>query len=328
MRQLEPPLAEVEDRVMFIPRGSELVVEKNEARLLFVCDGRARLSVDAAQLGEIAPGDILVVMGPSRQVYQAVRERGEPRLHIFRVVFDGSQLSFDPDTGWPAQLGSRHEETDFVVFIQNRFARLRHLRRAITPQMQALLEEIRRDAAARGPGFRHRVGARTRLLVTLVGERIGLPASGVSPKSGPTLAPGQTSPGGATRESLLCDQVKELLLSRHAERLTLQDVASHVRLSAEHVARVFRRATGQTVFEHLRRVRIERARVLLGSSTLSAREIADETGFSSTTLFCRTFKRLTGVTPLAYRALGGGNRSFSASRLQVGRNRNINSSLR
>ena len=290
---------------MFIPGGSDLVVERPEARLLLVCDGRVRLNLDSEVIGEIGPGDILVVPGPSRLVYRSIQDRAESRLHIFRIDFDPTQFTCDPVTGWLLPIGSRHEETDFTVFIQNHFSRLRHLVRAQTPAIHALLEAIRHDAEIETPGFRHRVSARTRLLVAMIGERLAGLDAGVPMRV------------EQSRHRWISEQVKEFLLSNAGQPMTLEHVARHLRLSAEHVARVFRREEGTTIFVYLRNLRIERAKTLLASAQLTVDEIASEVGYSSSTLFCRNFKRATGVTAGTYREKGGGRRSFSASTVRA-----------
>ena len=305
VRPLEPPLAEVEDRVMFIPGGKALVVDRPEARVLLVCEGRARLEVGAQVVGEIGPGDIVIVPGPSRLIYRSLQERASSRLHVFRVEFDRAQFSCDPATGWLLPIGGRHEESDFTIFIQNHFARLRHLVRAQTPAIHALIEAIRHDAEQETPGFRHRVSARTRLLVCLIGEQLAGLEGGVMLRV------------EQSRHRWISEQVKEYLLTNASQPLTLEHVARHLRLSAEHLARVFRREEGMTIFDFLRNLRIERAKALLASAQLSVEEIATQVGYTSSTLFCRNFKRTTGLTPITYRERGGGRRSFSASQVQA-----------
>lgn len=292
---------------MFIPREGELLVEKDEPRVLLVCDGRARLAVDANEVGEIGPGDILVLTGPCRQIYRSCHKGPPTSLHLFRLVLDRSQFTFDPATGWPLPLGGEHEETDFTVFLQNRCSRFRHLVRAQTPAMRELLESIRQDAESETPGFRHRINARARLLITFVGEALA--------------QPGQAGPGGVapTRRRWLSERVKEYLLTHAGEPVKLEEVARHLRLSAEHTARVFKKETASTIFDFLREVRIDHAKTLLVSAHLSIHEIARAAGYSSTTLFCRNFKRLVGTTPSAYRERGGGRRSYSGSVVRTAR---------
>ncbi len=110
--------------------------------------------------------------------------------------------------------------------------------------------------------------------------------------------------------------MKEYLLTHAGGSIALDDVAQHLRLSAEHVARIFKREESMTVFDYLRDLRIERAKTLLAPSSLAVHDIAREAGYSSATLFCRNFKRATGMTPAHYRQEGGGGHSFSGSRIQ------------
>jgi AraC-like DNA-binding protein len=43
------------------------------------------------------------------------------------------------------------------------------------------------------------------------------------------------------------------------------------------------------------------AKTLLKSTNLSIKEISNELNFGETSIFCRYFKRITGVSPKSYR---------------------------
>ncbi|MEE2055221.1 helix-turn-helix transcriptional regulator [Nocardiopsis tropica] len=88
---------------------------------------------------------------------------------------------------------------------------------------------------------------------------------------------------------------------RLAEPLTLADVADEVRLSAFHLVRVFRRATGETPHRYLTRLRIEKARRLLRDTDLTVARIAPLCGFSEAGALSTAFLRHTGVRPSVYR---------------------------
>jgi AraC-like DNA-binding protein len=109
------------------------------------------------------------------------------------------------------------------------------------------------------------------------------------------------------------EQVKNFLLEHHAGELTLEEIAQHVRLSAEHLARTFRKETGQTVFGYIEHLRVEQARAQLAGSSLTVNEVAAVTGFGTASQLCRTFKRVTGETPLAYRLKRAREAEFSPS---------------
>ena len=79
-------------------------------------------------------------------------------------------------------------------------------------------------------------------------------------------------------------------------------VAHDLGVSTEHLCRVLKRHTGLTFVTLLRRTRVRAACRLLQTTTLSMKEIAGRTGFSSASRFDRDFKTVCGMSPSAYRA--------------------------
>lgn len=90
---------------------------------------------------------------------------------------------------------------------------------------------------------------------------------------------------------------RRTLAERYAEPLTLDGLAAEVGLSAWHLSRVFRAATGGSLHRHLLRIRLHAAleRIALGERNLT--RIALESGFSSHSHFTRTFRLVFGRTP-------------------------------
>ncbi|WP_049560921.1 AraC family transcriptional regulator [Nonomuraea sp. SBT364] len=92
-----------------------------------------------------------------------------------------------------------------------------------------------------------------------------------------------------------------VMRERLAEPLTLAVIAAEVHLSVYHFVRVFRDATGETPHRYLTRLRIERARRLLSTTSLSVERIARRCGFAGPGALSSAFLRQTGVRPSAYR---------------------------
>lgn len=65
--------------------------------------------------------------------------------------------------------------------------------------------------------------------------------------------------------------------------------------------RRFKKATGLTPMDYIQHIRIEHARQLLESSALPVDTIAADTGYEDPAFFRKLFKRLTTMTPSAYR---------------------------
>jgi len=65
--------------------------------------------------------------------------------------------------------------------------------------------------------------------------------------------------------------------------------------------RRFRAATGRRPMEYVHEVRIDEARRILESSSIPVDDIGVSVGYEDPTFFRRLFKRMTGMTPAAYR---------------------------
>lgn len=92
------------------------------------------------------------------------------------------------------------------------------------------------------------------------------------------------------------------LESRLGEHVTVPEVAAAVGISPHHLTRVFAAQTGHTVVGYLRHRRVQRARHLLTSSTMSIVAIAAAVGIPDLQAFNKTCRALTGYAPRALRA--------------------------
>ncbi len=88
----------------------------------------------------------------------------------------------------------------------------------------------------------------------------------------------------------------------HCDRdITLTDVAKAAWLSPTYFSRLFVQTTGIHFSDYLRRCRLEKAKDLLATDTLSVKEIAAAAGFRSTAYFIKLFSEAYGMTPGKYR---------------------------
>src|SRR6202011_3167186 len=97
------------------------------------------------------------------------------------------------------------------------------------------------------------------------------------------------------------DQVKAILHERFAEKITLADLATAVRLHVASVARGFRLAEGVTIGDYVQRLRVQNACRLLSGRFMSLADIANACGFADQSHLTRVFKAITGTTPAALR---------------------------
>lgn len=80
-----------------------------------------------------------------------------------------------------------------------------------------------------------------------------------------------------------------------------EKAAREIGVSAQYLSLLVRRSTGYTLTEHLRNLRIAKARRLLRRTNMSVSEIALESGFSSIRTFNRVFAETIGKTPRDFR---------------------------
>lgn len=96
-------------------------------------------------------------------------------------------------------------------------------------------------------------------------------------------------------------QTVRTIRRRYAEELTLDMLAAEVGVSKYHLTRLFRRMTGDTIVSFINRVRCDSARHLLASGEHTVSETCALCGFDNLSYFSKTFHRMVGVLPSAYR---------------------------
>jgi len=86
--------------------------------------------------------------------------------------------------------------------------------------------------------------------------------------------------------------------------LSLKTLAGVAAMSPHHWHRVFSAMTGETLAQAVRRIRLQRASMLLVHQDLPVAEIAGLVGYPNTASFSRAFAARFGIAPLAFRRQG------------------------
>lgn len=90
-------------------------------------------------------------------------------------------------------------------------------------------------------------------------------------------------------------------LDEHPEEDISHDaIAAKYRLHPGYLSRLFKQEMGETLSEHLLRIKIERAAQLLKEDRYKIGEIAGMVGYSTSSYFSVMFKKYTGCTPREY----------------------------
>jgi len=97
----------------------------------------------------------------------------------------------------------------------------------------------------------------------------------------------------------------KMLHETRGQNANVRELARASGMSAHTFTRAFKRETGYTIGDYVRRLRIEHAKELLRTTSMSLREIALELGYCDQSHFTKAFSRYARVAPSTYR------RSFS-----------------
>jgi AraC family transcriptional regulator len=97
-------------------------------------------------------------------------------------------------------------------------------------------------------------------------------------------------------------RVLDKLKTEHSQRLTLSELAREAGVHPVHLSRVFRRCVGEGISDYVHRLRVRAACEQMLAPETSLAELSFNTGFADQSHFTRSFRRITGMTPAAFRS--------------------------
>jgi transcriptional regulator GlxA family with amidase domain len=87
-----------------------------------------------------------------------------------------------------------------------------------------------------------------------------------------------------------------------SDKISFEELASKLAISRRNFDRRFIKATGNTPVEYLQRVKVEAAKRSLEKGRKNINEVMDEVGYSDDKAFREVFRKVTGLSPLDYKA--------------------------
>jgi transcriptional regulator GlxA family with amidase domain len=96
-------------------------------------------------------------------------------------------------------------------------------------------------------------------------------------------------------------KAQEFIENNFQEKITVDELANMLALGRRSLERRFKTATCNTVTEYIQRVKIEAAKKNLESGRKNINEVMYGVGYSDTKAFRTTFKKITGLSPVAYK---------------------------
>ena len=98
------------------------------------------------------------------------------------------------------------------------------------------------------------------------------------------------------------DQEIITYLNEHfTENIQMVDLTEHFHYNRFYISQIIKERTGYNFNDYINRKKIELSRKLLEETSLSIKEIAEQTGFSYSYYFSKIFKKYEDMTPGEYR---------------------------
>lgn len=92
-----------------------------------------------------------------------------------------------------------------------------------------------------------------------------------------------------------------LYIQENYQKLTLEELARKFHYSRANINNIFKKFTGTTIRQYIKKLRLQKAEGLLQNSRLSVEEISMEVGYNDISYFIEQFRICYGMTPLQYR---------------------------
>ncbi len=96
-------------------------------------------------------------------------------------------------------------------------------------------------------------------------------------------------------------QVMDYIANHYAEKIQVEDLATHVEKSKNYLSHLFKKEVGITIKEYHNHIRVREAKKLIQSTNLTIYQIAEAVGYSDYKYFSCVFKKVVGVSPQQFR---------------------------
>ncbi|MCU0857021.1 MAG: AraC family transcriptional regulator [Pontiellaceae bacterium] len=227
----------------------------------------------------VTAGDVFLLQGQQSHYFH-----GRENLDLINVMYDPEKIRLPENE-------LRKLPGYCAMFIlepayrrQHRFESRLHLQRIPLARAEQLVDEMEKESLEKTNGYEAVLYAKLIELIVYLSRLYS---------SSETIE---------ARALLRVGRVIGALENDYSKNWKLDDLLRIAHMSRSNLMRVFRRATGQSPFEYLIRLRIQKSMDMLRNTGLSITEIALETGFNDSNYFSRQFKRITRESPSAYRA--------------------------
>ena len=238
--------------------------------LVFVTDGQGSITVQDTTY-HVHKGDLLVY-NAGTQHYE-ISDSNDP-MELRGVAFDRLEIT-DLPKNWllPPEYGCCFSTGDMYNIIHTSF------------------ENLLREFENQEPLYTEIAENEARILLMQLFRLIRL----------------TENPSSLPRKSRILELAIQYIDQHYTEVLTLDHIASACHTDKYYLSHCFTREQGMSIGKYILDKKISKAQILLTTTALTVKQIAELVGFPDSGYFCRVFKKACSVTPLKYRSLSHGS---------------------
>lgn len=111
----------------------------------------------------------------------------------------------------------------------------------------------------------------------------------------------RTSEEDSPQEERTIQGITRFLQEHLVEEVSLSVLAEEFHLNPQYISQLFKSEIGVNFLAYLTNIRMEHAKKLLLTTSLSIAEVSEQSGYGDYRVFTKVFKKTEGVTPSQYR---------------------------
>ena len=102
----------------------------------------------------------------------------------------------------------------------------------------------------------------------------------------------------------ILEETKHFIDEKYSDTdMSVSSIGNAMGMQGNHLSKLFKERYGITMLDYLTTVRIQQAKKYIREKDMAVQEVAERTGFLSSTVFIRTFKKKEGITPGKYKEM-------------------------
>ncbi len=264
----------------FLPKGSSRLQKSHRPKILIIIDGYCRVTVPNIDSFELKPGDIMIIPSLCNHSYESLPGLKGHDIHCVALFFRERLCSAESGEGFVS-----YEWAETVCSLFDHPARLPG---CFNLEIERAILQCLNELDGRRHGFATRIYSLLMSFLVLLDR-----------ESRETVSASVVDVG--SREYIV-NAAREVIHKSVFSRIHLADIAAQLNFSEEHLSRVFREETGESVMGYLRQRRIEVAKKELIQSNDLVKQISRRLAFRDASHFAKVFRRVTGTSPQEFRA--------------------------